>query len=62
MVNQKYLIAQINLFKAKLILLIILLAIALESVAILLIFHELLTKVFVDEIIILIYVKICEVK
>ena len=62
MVNQKYLIAQINLFKAKQILLIILLAIALESVAILLIFRELLTKVSADEIIILIYVKICEVK
>ena len=60
MVNSKYLTPQISLFRARL--LIILLLIAPGKVATLLIFHELLTKVSADDITILIYVKTCGVE
>ena len=60
MVKQKYLSPQTILFMATL--LITLLLIAPKLVTILLIFRELLTKVSADEIIALIYVKICGVE
>jgi hypothetical protein len=60
MVKQKYLSPQIILFMATL--LITLLLTAPKLVTILPIFRELLTKVSADEIIALIYVKICGVE